>query len=102
MRIAIGSDHAGFALKEDLAAYLRELRHQVLDVGTHSTAPVDYPDYAEAVGNAVLDGRAERVVAQDHAEGVAREAADEPRRALEPGQPQRHVVRAAAGVGEPR
>jgi len=62
MRIAIGSDHAGFALKEDLAAYLRELRHQVLDVGTHSTAPVDYPDYAEAVGNAVLDGRAERAV----------------------------------------
>ncbi len=62
MRIAIGSDHAGFALKEDLAAYLRELGHQVLDVGTHSTVPVDYPDYAEAVGNAVLDGRAERAV----------------------------------------
>ena len=62
MRIAVGADHAGFALKEDLAAYLRELGHQVLDVGTHSTAPVDYPDYAEAVGKAVLDGRAERAV----------------------------------------
>ena len=62
MRIAVGADHAGFALKEDLAAYLRELGHQVLDVGTHSTAPVDYPDYAEAVGNAVLDGRVERAV----------------------------------------
>ena len=62
MRIAVGSDHAGFALKEELAAYLRELGHQVLDVGTHSTAPVDYPDYAEAVGKAVLDGRAERAV----------------------------------------
>ena len=62
MRIAVGADHAGFALKEDLAAYLRELGHQVLDVGTHSTAPVDYPDYAEAVGNAVLDGRAARAV----------------------------------------
>ena len=62
MRIAVGSDHAGFALKQDLAAYLREMGHQVLDVGTHSTAPVDYPDYAEAVGNAVLDGRAERAV----------------------------------------
>ena len=62
MRIAVGSDHAGFALKENLAAYLCELGHQVLDVGTHSTAPVDYPDYAEAVGNAVLDGRAERAV----------------------------------------
>ena len=62
MRIAVGADHAGFAFKEDLAAYLRELGHQVLDVGTHSTAPVDYPDYAEAVGNAVLDGRADRAV----------------------------------------
>ena len=62
MRIAVGSDHAGFALKQDLAAYLREMGHQVLDVGTHSTAPVDYPDYSEAVGNAVLDGRAERAV----------------------------------------
>src|SRR6266702_4874569 len=62
MRIAVGADHAGFALKQDLAPYLRELGHQVLDVGTHSTAPVDYPDYAEAVGNAVLDGRAERAV----------------------------------------
>src|SRR6266702_6819896 len=62
MRIAVGADHAGFALKQDLATYLRELGHQVLDVGTHSTAPVDYPDYAEAVGNAVLDGRAERAV----------------------------------------
>ena len=62
MRIAVGSDHAGFALKQDLAAYLREMGHQVLDVGTHSTAPVDYPDYSEAVGNAVLDGRVERGV----------------------------------------
>ena len=54
MRIAIGSDHAGFAMKEALAPFLQELGHEVLDQGTHSTAPVDYPDYAEAVGQAVL------------------------------------------------
>jgi ribose 5-phosphate isomerase B len=62
MRIAVGSDHAGFALKAEMAAYLRELGHQVVDVGTYSTQPVDYPDYAEAAGAAVLDGRAERAV----------------------------------------
>jgi ribose 5-phosphate isomerase B len=60
MRIAIGSDHAGFAMKEALAPFLQELGHEVLDQGTHSTAPVDYPDYAEAVGQAVLRSQAER------------------------------------------
>jgi ribose 5-phosphate isomerase B len=60
MRIVIGSDHAGFELKQVLAPYLRESGHEVLDVGTHSADPVDYPDSAEAVGKAVLDGRAER------------------------------------------
>jgi len=60
MRIAIGSDHAGFDLKEGLLADLRRLGHQVLDLGTHSTEPVDYPDFAEAVGRAVLKGEAER------------------------------------------
>ena len=45
----VGSDHAGFELKQDLAAFLNERGDEVLDVGTHSTAPVDYPDYAEAV-----------------------------------------------------
>src|SRR5437016_1331251 len=59
MRIAIGADHAGFDLKEALAAYVREQGHDVEDVGTHSTAAVDYPDYAQAVGLAVLQGRAE-------------------------------------------
>ena len=62
MRIVVGSDHAGFDLKEQMAAYLRELGHQVTDVGTHDTAPVDYPDYAEAVGLAVREGRADRGV----------------------------------------
>ena len=57
MRIAAGSDHAGFELKQQLLPLLKELGHEVLDVGTNSTAPVDYPDFAEAVGKAVLDGR---------------------------------------------
>jgi ribose 5-phosphate isomerase B len=60
MHIAIGSDHAGFELKEVLAKFLQEMGFDVVDVGTHSTDPVDYPDFAEAVGAAVLDGRAER------------------------------------------
>lgn len=62
MRLVIGSDHAGYELKQELMEFLRTLGHEVLDVGTHSTAPVDYPDYAEAVSGAVLDGRAERGV----------------------------------------
>jgi RpiB/LacA/LacB family sugar-phosphate isomerase len=62
MRIVIGSDHAGFPLKEDLTAYIRQLGHQVVDVGTHSTEAVDYPDYAEALSKTLLDGQAERGV----------------------------------------
>lgn len=62
MRLVLGSDHAGYELKKELVEFLRGLGHEVLDVGTNSTAPVDYPDYAEAVSNAVLDGRAERGV----------------------------------------
>jgi ribose 5-phosphate isomerase B len=62
MRIAVGADHAGFQLKQNVAAYLRELGHEVIDLGTTSTEPVDYPDYAEAVGKTLLDGHAERAV----------------------------------------
>ena len=62
MRIAVGSDHAGFLLKQDLAERLRQAGHDVTNVGTDSEAPVDYPDFAEAVGRAVLDGRAEKGV----------------------------------------
>ena len=62
MRIAIGADHAGFQLKQDLGAYLRELGHEVIDLGTSNTDPVDYPDFAEAVGKTVLERRAERGV----------------------------------------
>jgi RpiB/LacA/LacB family sugar-phosphate isomerase len=60
MKIAIGADHAGFELKELVKALLLERKHEVLDLGTHSREPVDYPDFAEAVGLAVRDGRAER------------------------------------------
>lgn len=60
MRIALGSDHAGFDLKEHLATWLAESGHAVYDLGTHSADPVDYPDYAAAVAKAVLDGRADR------------------------------------------
>jgi ribose 5-phosphate isomerase B len=62
MRVAIGADHAGFSLKQDLAAYVKTLGHEVLDLGTDSADPVDYPDYAEAVGRAIVEGRAERGV----------------------------------------
>jgi ribose 5-phosphate isomerase B len=60
VRIAIGSDHAGYRLKEDLKGYLKELGHDVEDLGTDSEEPVDYPPYCAAVGRAVRDGRAER------------------------------------------
>lgn len=62
MRLVLGSDHAGYDLKQALAEMLRMSGHEVVDVGTCSTAAVDYPDFAEAVGAAVLDGRAERGV----------------------------------------
>jgi RpiB/LacA/LacB family sugar-phosphate isomerase len=62
MRIAIASDHAGFKLKRDLVKYLGELGHTVVDLGTNSEDPVDYPDYAAAIGHAVLEGAAERGV----------------------------------------
>ena len=62
MRIVIGSDHAGFEMKMALGQHLRERGQEVLDVGTDSTAPVDYPDFAEAVGKAIIEGRAERGV----------------------------------------
>jgi RpiB/LacA/LacB family sugar-phosphate isomerase len=62
MRVVVGADHAGYPLKEDLAAYVRGLGHQVVDVGTHGTDSVDYPDYAETLSRILLDGVAERGV----------------------------------------
>ena len=62
MHIVIGADHAGFELKQLLVNYLRHLGHDVIDVGTDSDDPVDYPDYAEAVAKVIVDERAERGV----------------------------------------
>jgi RpiB/LacA/LacB family sugar-phosphate isomerase len=60
MRIAIGADHAGYELKEHVARFVADAGHAVTDLGTHTTDPVDYPDYAAAVARAVARGRAER------------------------------------------
>ena len=60
MKITIGSDHAGFALKKVLLDFLQKNGHQLNDVGTDSTAPVDYPDYAEAVARGVLQDGSDR------------------------------------------
>lgn len=60
MKIAIGADHAGFELKERIKSFLGEAKHEVIDLGTSGTDPVDYPDFAEAVGLAVRDHKAER------------------------------------------
>jgi RpiB/LacA/LacB family sugar-phosphate isomerase len=62
MKVVIASDHAGFDLKAVLAGTIRELGHEVNDVGTFNTDPVDYPDYAEAIGNEILAGNADRGV----------------------------------------
>ncbi len=60
MRVVIGADHAGFPLKQDLVAHLEAAGHAVVDVGTHDTDPVDYPDFAAAVARVVVAGEAER------------------------------------------
>jgi ribose 5-phosphate isomerase B len=57
MRIAVGSDHAGYRLKQVLAEHLSGLGHEVEDLGTNSEAPVDYPIFGAAVGRAVIEGR---------------------------------------------
>lgn len=60
MRIAIAADHAGYQLKEHVARFAADAGHAVTDLGTHTSDPVDYPDYAAAVARAVARGRAER------------------------------------------
>jgi RpiB/LacA/LacB family sugar-phosphate isomerase len=62
MKIVIGSDHAGFQLKTAMGDLLRSLNQEVLDVGAFNENPSDYPDFAEAVGRAILDRKAERGV----------------------------------------
>ncbi len=60
MRVAIGADHAGYDLKQSLVAALETAGHEVTDLGTHSTASVDYPPICAAVGRAVVKGEADR------------------------------------------
>lgn len=62
MKVVIGSDHAGFDMKQLLIADLKQAGHDVIDVGTNSTAPVDYPDFSKAVADEVVQGRATRGV----------------------------------------
>ena len=62
MKIACGFDHAGFPLREAVLGALRDAGHEVLDLGTDSAEPIDYPDVAVTVGEALRDGRAERGV----------------------------------------
>lgn len=63
MKIAIASDHAAFALKGELAAWLRELGHEVADLGTDSEGSVDYPDFGYALADHIAAGRSERGIA---------------------------------------
>jgi ribose 5-phosphate isomerase B len=60
MRVAIASDHAGFPLKETVIKAVQAAGHVAVDLGTNSTASVDYVDYAEKVGRAIQNGQAER------------------------------------------
>ncbi len=62
MRVAIASDHAGYGLKENLKDFLAEGGHEVLDCGTDSEEPVDYPAFCAAAARAVVAGRAERAI----------------------------------------
>lgn len=60
MRVVLGSDHAGYELKQQILDYVKELGHEILDVGTHDSSSVDYPDFAEAVGAAIINNKADR------------------------------------------
>ena len=98
MRIAIGADHAGFPLKEDLIAFLATEGHETLDMGTDSEAPVDYPAFCAAAARAVVAGRGR---SRDRARRVGAGGADRrqqgarhPRRALPRPVPRAAVARA--------
>ncbi len=62
MQVAVAADHAGFGLKQRVLEWLNANGYAALDLGTDSTRPVDYPDFAEALARAILDGRTERGV----------------------------------------
>ena len=60
MLIAIGSDHAGFEMKKEVSAVLKEMGHEYQDFGTHDPQSVDYPDFGELVSHAVSEGKVDR------------------------------------------
>ena len=60
MKISMGCDHGGYALKEHIKTYLEEKGHEILDCGTYSTESCDYPDFGRAAAQAVADGKCER------------------------------------------
>lgn len=60
MKVAVACDHGGFRLKETVLEVIRKSGHEAIDLGTHSTDPVDYPDYAEKVGLALQQGEVDR------------------------------------------
>jgi ribose 5-phosphate isomerase B len=62
MRIALGCDHAGFPLKEHLKIFLSDEGHEILDLGTDSISPVDYPAFCAAAARAVTEGDADRAI----------------------------------------
>lgn len=62
MKVAVACDHAGFPLKQTVLEAVRAAGHEPLDLGTHSTEPVDYPDYAEKAARAILSGEAARAI----------------------------------------
>jgi ribose 5-phosphate isomerase B len=63
MRIALAADHAGYELKDSLAAWLREAGHEIIDLGTNGPESVDYPQYGASLAEALASGRAERGIA---------------------------------------
>lgn len=63
MKVALAADHAGFPLKSEIAAWLRQAGHEVLDLGTNSTEKVDYPRFGAKLAKAIANGEAERGIA---------------------------------------
>ena len=79
MKIALAADHGGFNLKKDLAAYVAELGHEAIDLGTNSAESVDYPDYARKLTDAIKSGKAELgILVCGTGQGVAMTANKQP------------------------
>lgn len=62
MKIAVACDHAGFPLKDEVISTIEQSGNEVIDLGTYNLEPVDYPDFAEKAGRAILQGQAERAI----------------------------------------